>query len=335
MNNKSLHNLLSKRITLNLLFWASFILIPILLADHHDKPNIRARIILSVLYAFLIYINNLFLFPRLFDKRKYFFHLISINFLITIVAIIQIKQYGFIHGCDCPHIITISNFSKYFVQTSVFVIAFMAIKIIRDDFNKNEKLEKIEKEQIKTELEILKNQIQPHFLFNVLNSVYSISRNNIAKTPETILKLSDIFRYVLYDSNDKLVPLEKEIKYIKNYVDLQNLRLEGRGQIGLIIKGNLNNHNIAPLLLITFVENCYKHGIDEEIKISISLKVFNNTLFFRTENNYNNTVNIQEKSGVGLKNIKQRLTILYPEKHTLKIEHTDTLFVVDLTIKLI
>jgi LytS/YehU family sensor histidine kinase len=193
-----------------------------------------------------------------------------------------------------------------------------------------------EKEKLNAELSYLKAQINPHFLFNTLNSIYSLAIQKSDLTPSAVVKLSAMMRYVVSESNRDFVPLDKELSYIRNYVELQQLRFGEAVQLLFFVHGNAGSSKIAPLILIPFVENAFKHGINAEesscIRISIDidnnelrLEVFNNKVFVRRE---------EEKSGLGIENTRGRLHLLYPNRHSLVITDTEESFSVLLTIRL-
>ena len=198
--------------------------------------------------------------------------------------------------------------------------------------NQNEK-KLLENANLNAEVNFLKSQINPHFLFNTLNGIYSLAHNRSAQTEEAILKLSELMRYVLYESGTERVELAKDIQYITNYIDLQRLRLSSKVSVNYEVKGNLTG-TIAPLLLISFIENAFKHGISytHPSSIHISITVFEETLTLLVENPI-----IESNSfvgGVGLKNVIRRLDLLYPEKHSLDIVDNGHLHVVNLKLNL-
>ncbi len=207
---------------------------------------------------------------------------------------------------------------------------------------KNEKLRRsLKQEKLKAELDFLKTQINPHFLFNVLNMAFSSATSSgDEKTANIIEKLAGLMRYMLYECNADHVELEKDIQYIENYIMLQKMRLSADipVDINFQIKGNYSGKYIAPLILIPFVENAFKHGIKlgEKSFISLSLFIEDEVINFRLENsivNSRSNLGINE-SGIGLENVKKRLSILYPACHELKISDTDNKFVVDLSLNL-
>ncbi|WP_234734936.1 sensor histidine kinase [Tellurirhabdus bombi] len=201
----------------------------------------------------------------------------------------------------------------------------------------NNRLRKAEQEKLATELSYLKAQINPHFLFNTLNSIYSLAIEQSDRTAEAIVKLSALMRYVIRDAHSDLVPVTKELEYISHYISLQKIRLDDTAQIFFTTEGLPNGKQIAPLILISFIENAFKYGVNPEedsvIEVAISLNekelhlyVFNKKV--RVVHNEGST------SGIGIENTKARLQLLYPNQHQLTIQDTDFTFTVDLTLRL-
>ena len=199
--------------------------------------------------------------------------------------------------------------------------------------NQNEK-KLLENINLNTEINFLKSQINPHFLFNTLNGIYSLAHSQSPQTETAILKLSDIMRYVLYDSGTEKVELQKDIQYVSNYIDLQRLRLSSKVTIHYEVKGNFEGHHIAPLLLISFIENAFKHGISytNSSLVRIEISVFEETLTLFVENPV--VENNSFAGGMGLKNARRRLQLLYPGKHYLNIFNSGHLHVVNLKLNL-
>lgn len=200
--------------------------------------------------------------------------------------------------------------------------------------NQNEK-KALENANLNAEVNFLKSQINPHFLFNTLNSIYAQAHSRSDKTEFSILKLSELLRYVLYDSGESKVPLTKDIQYINNYISLQKIRLSSKVKINYTVSGNLGNCTIAPLLLITFIENSFKHGISytHASTINIEIHVFEETLTLLISNPVVER-NSFAPGGLGLKNVTRRLELLYPGKYLLDIHHDDFLHVVNLKLDL-
>jgi len=220
---------------------------------------------------------------------------------------------------------------------SFSLILFLIGGLIRLGFsflkNQNEK-KVLENANLNAEITSLRSQINPHFLFNTLNGIYSLAHEGSAKTKDSILKLSDLLRYVLYDSSDEKVPLAKDIQYLTNYVDLQRLRLSSKVLIDYKIEGDTKSNFISPLLLITFIENAFKHGISysHSSAVHIHIKVFEKTLTLTVKNPV--VENNSFAGGLGLKNVKRRLELLYPGRHSLDIRREGDQNIVNLKIDL-
>ena len=200
--------------------------------------------------------------------------------------------------------------------------------------SQNEK-KSLENLNLNAEVNFLKSQINPHFLFNTLNSIYSQAHNKSEHTEYSILKLSELLRYVLYETGEERVPLERDIQYINNYIDLQRIRLSSKITLRYTINGNLSGNTIAPLMLITFIENAFKHGISytQPSVIDIDITVFEKTLTLKVSNPVVKN-DIFTQGGLGLKNVTRRLELLYPGKHNLTISQTDNQYLVNLKIDL-
>ncbi len=203
-----------------------------------------------------------------------------------------------------------------------------------------QKSEELEKEKIAAELKLLKSQINPHFLFNTLNNLYSLTLKNSSKAPEMVHKLSELMSYMLYESNHPEVSIEKEIRYLENYISLEKLRYDGRLDVQL--KTNLENSGIriAPLVLLPFVENSFKHGVSNQISggwIQIEISIKNSQLTFKVENSKSDPTNKKEENGqpcLGLENLRKRLSLIYPDKHEIRIMEEKDSYLVILKIDL-
>jgi LytS/YehU family sensor histidine kinase len=208
-------------------------------------------------------------------------------------------------------------------QLLIFVIVYLlgtfTLKMSKSWFilqRVNHRLSMIEKEKLSNQLKSLKSQVNPHFLFNSLNVIYSLALKNSDKTKEAILKLSDVLRYVIYDSSKDLVNIESEIKLIQDFIDLQKFRTDNFNNIKFEHQIE-NNLSISPLILLPLVENSFKHGINSGIEhtfLRINLKTIKTKLLFTIENNLNSELK-KEIGGFGLNNIEERLKLLYPSNH--------------------
>ncbi|WP_298316561.1 sensor histidine kinase [uncultured Aquimarina sp.] len=208
-----------------------------------------------------------------------------------------------------------------------------ALKLARDSFFRRQ-------EEREAELKLLKAQLNPHFLFNTLNNLYGLSVVKSEKLPDLMLKLSDLLRYSLYETKEMFVPLEKEIKYLENYISLEKIRLEDKADIQFNIEGIVSSAVIAPMLLIVFVENAFKHlGVlgNMKSKVLVDIEVGESLLVFQCVNTIDSLdINHNDlekgKSGIGLQNAKKRLDLMYPEKHQLQIVQQEDSYRVELTL---
>jgi len=229
-------------------------------------------------------------------------------------------------------IVTLNNaISSFVLMLLIGGFIRLAFSFIR---NQNE-IKVLENAKLNTEVNFLKSQINPHFLFNTLNGIYSQAHERSENTEYSVLKLSELLRYMLYDSGETEVDLEKDISYINNYIDLQRMRLSSKVKINYALKGNLQKKKIAPLLLIPFIENAFKYGVSYRYPstIQIEIQIFEKTLTMLVSNpmaEKNNFI----PGGLGLKNVKRRLELLYPGKYMLDIYHDNYVHVVNLKLKL-
>jgi two-component system LytT family sensor kinase len=222
-----------------------------------------------------------------------------------------------------------------FAITTVF-------KLLKSWYNREQKHRELEKVTVETELKFLKSQINPHFLFNTLNSLYALTLKNSEQSPDVVLKLSNILRYVLYEgAKQKRVPLSKEIDYLKSYLELEKMRLGERVDVQFDIYGDFEDKFIEPMLFVSFVENSFKHGAGGNVKgawVKVSARVDDESKFHLNVSNSKSKAKINKdktyQGGIGLTNTKKRLELLYPKSHTLKVEELEDKFNVNLEIQL-
>jgi two-component system sensor histidine kinase AlgZ len=203
-------------------------------------------------------------------------------------------------------------------------------------FRKQQEWLKAEKEKVTAELQLLKAQVHPHFLFNTLNNIYSFSLENSPKTPGLILKLSSLLSYMLYDCKAEEVLLEKELEIMKNYIDLEKERYGNKIEISWSVEGDIKDKYIAPLLMLPFLENAFKHGTSEQLEkpwLNVDIAVKQNTMRCKIANSKNEFV-AYSQNGIGIENVKKRLGFLYQGKHELKMNDEGNFFVVSLMINL-
>jgi len=222
------------------------------------------------------------------------------------------------------------------MQGLVIVLASTAYKMVQIAIRREQEASLLKSENLHSELKFLKAQINPHFLFNALNNIYTLSMIKSAETPDMILKLSDMLRYILYDCNEDKVMLGKEISYINNYITLQKLKDDKINNIEFCYENVDNTIMIAPMILIPFVENAFKHGRIEDLEngwIRIAMETKDRTLHFTIENSLpDREYTKDEIGGIGLENVCRRLGLIYPDRHELKISQKEKAFSVTLNI---
>lgn len=232
---------------------------------------------------------------------------------------------------------------SFFAYSAVmhFLIFFIAIayRLGKNRFKDQLVISQLKQEKLKAELDLLKEQVNPHFLFNTLNNLYSEARKQTDKTVANgIAKLSHIMRYMIYDSNVEFIDLEKEIQYLESYIELQKLRIDENDPFEFVFnKDEVDTSvKVAPILFIPFVENAFKYGVylNEKSFIHMSLQNTKEALCFKISNSKFDVLAIKEHSGVGLPNVKRRLELLYPNQHELNIHETEKEFHVELLLKL-
>lgn len=335
-----LGRLLKNRIFQHILFWClSFlILLNILKVSAEIKEiDLIYTALFHVPIVLIVYFNLRVLFPLLLEKGKYFLY--GIFVLMAIAA--DSGFYIILFDSWIDHILSGYYFIAYysFFDIALYFVIYIFItsllRLARGWF----RLQEIESEKTLAELKALKSQVNPHFLFNSLNSIYSLSRKNSPQVPGKIIQLSDLMRHIIYESEDEFIPLSKEVEMIRNYIELQNLRTVEKEKISLEVVGDIEEKKIAPLIFLPFVENSFKHGLKSgaenafvKIKIEVSGKVLN----FEIENSKGETAKVNDKKykGIGIENVKKRLELIYPGSYLLKIHDNEKTFRVHLHLQL-
>jgi hypothetical protein len=281
-----------------------------------------------------VYFNLKFLLVRYLNKSQFLKYLGYIIALLFGTAILNYSIYNYFIDKLFPSLYYISYFKiwelvlivKIYLVTSILVFLFIQyfeMLIAKRDAARNE-------------LSALKAQINPHFLFNNLNTIYSMASKNDERTADVVLKLSDFLRYVLYDTSSETIPLEKEIEIIRTYVGLQKERVNPDvTQVVLTTEGDFSSGSISPLLLLPLAENCFKHGIGKSSGTILIIITFDGKqLIFRTENNIALREKTEEEKngGIGIANVEKRLQLIYPEKHSLEYHEDNGVFKLELRI---
>ena len=320
------------RVLYHLAFWSFFILLFWQQNPDANTRDILTWFILLGVSASVVYANLYILFPKFLFKRNYLVYLLLLVLTIGLGAFIL---WFIIPSAN-------ANFKlplfQHFINIFFIVVITSSFKFFREYSRKQELLIKAENEQLKTELALLKSQVNPHFLFNTLNNLYGlITQNQNQQASDVTLKLADLMRYLLESSKTDLVNLNKEIQFIDDYLSLEKIRLSQKTDIKFMVSGLNKELFVAPLLFIPLVENAFKHGLNTIFTDSFahfSLSVQGNELFFEAINSVEKSTENSEKSGTGLENLKKRLQLIYSQKHQLDIEQTANQFKVILHIQL-
>lgn len=294
-------------------------------------------------FALAVYVNLYILVPKFLKAKKYIFYtfwlvvLLAVSsLLIQAIVVIAIKNKNFTDQFA-------DLFSSHFFTAAFYVGITSLAKFIKDWIQLQElnlKYARVEREKLEAELTMLKSQLNPHFLFNCLNNIYSLALTKSTQTPEIILKLSDLMRYVLYESRENFIPVKREIEFIKNFIELQKIRLSEKIDILVDIPSQIPDKKIIPLIFEPFVDNAFKHGIRNPAPdpfIHVSIAFSEERMHFKIENNYliASTQSGNKASGIGLDNIRRRLAYLYqPGEYNYLVNRTDHIFGVELEIKL-
>jgi sensor histidine kinase YesM len=332
------------KLLLQLLFWLSsftFALASFYVASdfHFNLPNDTLRaLILNAGFAVGVYVNLRILIPGLLRKKFYIFYAFWLIITLAVSSLIILTLFYFLLHFNRPRL-----FSSYFFTTAFYVGVTSLVKFLHEWIEMQDialRYNQVEREKLEAELNTLKAQINPHFLFNSLNNVYSLSLINSKETPGMILKLSDLMRHVLYESRENFISLKKEIEFIQNFIELQRIRLSGKTDIKFQLSGEPNNKLIIPLIFEPFVDNAFKHGsksIQDNPFIHIEIEIKEHWLYFKAKNSFDeaSTYANPKASGIGLKNVKKRLAYLYAkDEYDLKISKKENIFSVELRLTL-
>jgi sensor histidine kinase YesM len=290
-------------------------------------------------HMIMMYSLLYFLTPCYLIKKKY------LQFVIGLVIVLLICA-GYAALANVALVANRNTFSGVRIDTGRNILPFIhvagiafSIKFLSYWHQQKQQTIKAQREQLTTELELLKSQIHPHFLFNTLNNLYAYTLEQSAKASEIVLKLSNLLRFMIYESRDEHIALRKEVSVLKAYIELEQLRYGDRLDVSFSCRGNIDNKQIAPLLLLPFLENAFKHGTSKQIDqcwISVDLNVEGAVLQFKLVNSIDKVVEKKATadSGLGLQNVQRRLNLLYPGKHQLDIQPAEEVFIVSLLLHL-
>jgi len=337
--------LFQKRWVRHLIFWVGYVTFFTLvgegeLSDLRDA--LRAELILLPVKMLAVYVTLYGLLPLFLLRNRYALFVSFLTILLIGAAFLQRAVIYYvlypITYPDMPYgdFVNSTQIIRYGLTILGVLLLATAIKIVKYWYKDQQTAKAMIKAKLEAELKFLKSQIHPHFLFNTLNNLYSLTLKKSDSAPEMVLRLSGLVNYMLYEASAPSVPLSKEIENMHNYIALERLRYGESLDIFFDVSGNVNGTRIAPLMLLPFIENSFKHGVSDELSdkwISINLNVNHAHMTFKVENSRSRDVSdappADYKGGIGLKNVKRRLELLYPDSHQLTIrDEADTYLII-------
>lgn len=332
-------------VLLHVTFWLLLFSMPFLLRPaSENRPVNRSSesglsafyIVNNLFWVGLFYFNALVMIPRVLYVRKLWVFVIAHILLFSVFIGIGWMNSNLL--TDPKNLnIRIHLLLTFFIYLFMFAVS-TAYRLIGDRLEADKLAKEKENENLKTELSLLRSQVSPHFMFNVLNNMVALARKQSDQLEPSLIKLSSLMRYMLYETDGEKVSLEKEMDYLQSYIDLQRQRYGKNLQIHVNFRQGDAAYEIEPMLLIPFVENAFKHGTGfiENPQIDISLAVENKTLLFSVKNRFQaDSVEIKDKtSGIGLTNVQRRLQLLYGKNHQLSINKDNGWFTTTLQLKL-
>ncbi|HEY4061482.1 MAG TPA: histidine kinase [Puia sp.] len=348
---------LTVQIIIHTAAWACFLMLPFVFYPRpRDIPFFTERyfsVYFVLNYALLIafyYLNTYLIIPKLLEHKKFVSYTLIILGTLVFFGLFP-RIYHSFFGSLQPELRNLRppgnpnrqrNFEPPLVNSgniAVFLLVLVfstGIKVINQWLRSEQRNKEIANEKLKTELSFLKAQINPHFLFNTLNNIYALASTQSEYTAPAVMKLSGIMRYVLSEARLELVPLEKEILFTTNYIELQKMRLTDKTSIEFTVTGDPLGRQICPLLLLPFVENAFKYGVStrEWSAIRILLEIKKDSLYFSVNNHkhINTSLKVADNTGIGIENTRRRLDLLYEDRYTLTIEDKAGEFTVHLNI---
>ena len=341
-----LYNVLTSRAFYHVAFWTGLFFLLFLI----DRPSKDISLFSAVellqigCFMLVVYSNINYLVPKYLSQNKvltYFIYLLCVTLIVTLLRV-TIQYWLLNNQQELQHKLVYEDqifiYLLHFfigIASTAFVISSRWIKTEREK-------REIKSQQVESELKFLKSQINPHFLFNILNSLYALTIKKSDQAPELVIKLSEMMRYMLYECNEKIVPLDKEINYLKNYLDLEKIRIGSKMDIKIEIEGDPSDKFISPLIFVNFVENSFKHGgkayTDGQGFVYLHIVITENEIDFQLKNSKavmnQNSPDKLRIGGIGIKNVKERLALLYPKSHMLLLKEEPDNYTVNLKISL-
>ena len=340
---RGLYRFFTKKIVYHATFWMLGFLLLLSFESFEYSPffHVTNSLLRLAIFGGLIYYNYYYLITNYLTKERFLTYcgllVLSVIIITPLGNILQFFKYT-----EYPNYQDYikDNHHSFFIVNFCVVGASTIVKIISDWAKHQRERSTLQTQTMQSELRFLKSQINPHFLFNTLNNLYALTLKKSDKAPEIVIKLSEMMRYMLYECNERRVPLAKEVNYIRNYLDLESLRQGEDVAIHFEVNGQVINQEIAPLMFIPFLENSFKHGLNHHISkgfVNIRLDVEEKDIHLFIENSKPDSMPLPEhprSGGIGLANVQRRLNILYPDQHNLKIMDQPNIYAIDLELKL-
>ncbi|HEV3252705.1 MAG TPA: sensor histidine kinase [Puia sp.] len=343
------------QVTIHVTAWACFLMLPIIFYPRPKDASLLPEqtlsyffILSNFFYISFYYLNANLLIPKLLVKKKMVSYAVIILLLLIFFGVFPRLYQYFIGDIQRFYTSVRPNRPRNFRppllspgSIAIFLLVFVfstGIKVINQWFLSEQRNKEIQNEKLQTELSYLKAQINPHFLFNTLNNIYSLAADRSEKTAEAVMKLANIMRYVLSEARNDLVPLEKEIQFTTHYIELQKMRITDKTKVEFTILGDPAGLQISPLLFLPFIENAFKYGVStrEMSPIIILLEIKKDRIFLEVVNNKHASSNMKsaDNTGIGINNTRRRLDLIYPGRYSLETTQTPTLYTATLSINL-
>ena len=327
----------------HLSFWLIYLCLLVVVIKARPISTIEAfsaATFSMISHALLVYIHLLFLLPVFYDRKAYLKYFIGFIICLLAISYLRVEIIWPITVYFFPWIDSLlePRFSMAFLFNAIFVLLIsIPLRLIKNTLDKDQLEITLKNQQLEAELRFLKAQVNPHFLFNALNNIYALAFIQSEKTPEMILKLSDMMSYMLYDCKEEKVKLSTEINYLENYLGLQQLKKDGEFKLSFEHSGPRDQVWISPMLFIPFFENAFKHGNLEDTEkgwLKSTLQVEDKMLTFELANTFRQKSQKLVKGGVGLENIQARLQLLYPTNHIYTQQSANNIFSIHLQLNL-
>jgi two-component system, LytTR family, sensor kinase len=287
----------------------------------------------------IVYLNVFYLIRKYYKARKFVTYYVILMMLIGIYIYAAISLDGFIRPRTLSGEAIVSAIIFNFFNIARYCVIAFLLYDLQEKLDQGKQLAKITVEKVNTEINYLRAQINPHFLFNTLNNLYGLALEKSEKTPEVILKLSKIMDYMLFELDGSKVPLQKDVENLENYIELERIRQGNNAKIVFNKSGTIDTQLIEPLLLLPLVENAFKHGVNQLIEgayLEITLEVAGSSIRFEVTNNYRQSAaEKQMHSSIGLTNLRRRLELFYPNRYALTINDDSVNYHVMLTLEMV